>query len=168
MQFAPLAPEVPRRNAGTDYVRPARRVGYRGSAGRPLVGDVGRNAPKRHLDSRQSRRACDLIGRPCPGSTPFARWHTRVLSAGARLVVIGKRLGGSVSRTALHRPRFREERPSADGCLSHRLRYLARREGSGFHDNRQQRRFADFAGVPGPARTTAPDRSIRGSGILRR
>src|SRR5262249_28608975 len=106
----------------------------------------------------QSRRARDLIGRPCPGSPPFARWHTRVLSAGARLVVIGKRLGGSVSRTALLRPRFREERPCADGFPSHRLRYLARRKGSGLHDDRQRRRFADLAGIPGPADTTTPDR----------
>ena len=69
-------------------LRPARGGGHCGGAGRPVVGDIGRDAPERDLDSRRGRRAADLVGRLRRGSPPFPGWHTRVLSPCAGLVVI--------------------------------------------------------------------------------
>ena len=140
---------------------------YCGGAGRPVVGDIDRDAPKRDLDSRRGRRAGDLVGRLRRGSPPFPGWHKRVLSLCAGLGVIAIRLGGIISRIALDRPRFGKDRQSAAGHVHQRLRYFERREGSGLHDNGQQRRTADLAGVPRPAHATSPDRSSRRSGVLR-
>ena len=158
-QLAPLAPEVPRRSTGADHLRPDRGGGRCAGAGRPVVGDIGRDASERDLDSRRGRRAGDLVGRLRRGSPPFPGWHTRVLSLCAGPGVIGEaRLGGIVSRIALRGPRLRKDRQRAAGRVSHGLRYFARREGSGLHDNGQRWRIADLAGVPRPAHTTSPDR----------
>ena len=135
--------------------------------GRSLVTSVG-NASERDLDSRRGRRAGDLVGRLRRGSPPFPGWHARVLSLRAGPGGSGDRLGGIVSRIALDGPRLREDRQCAARRVRHGLRYFARREGSGLHDNGQQWRIADLAGVPRPAHTTSPDRSSRRSGVLRR
>ena len=134
--------------------------------GRSLVTSVGTRRSAIWIHDAAGERAIS-VGRLRRGSTPFPGWHTRVLSPGAGLGVIAIRLGGVVIRIALGGPCFGEDRQSAAGRLGQRLRYFARREGSGLHDNGRQWRTADLAGVPRPAHTTSPDCSSRRSGVLR-
>ena len=121
-----------------DHVRSVRGGGHCAGAGRPVVGDIDWDASERDLDSRRGRRAGDLVGRLRRISPPFPGWHTRVLSPCAGPGVIGRLLGTIVSRITLEWTSPREDRQSAVGHVSHRLRYFGRRDGSGLHDNGQR------------------------------
>ena len=89
-QLAPLAPEVPGRRTRADHVRSPRGGGdRRDGAGRPVLGDIGRDPSECALDSRRRRRTGDLVGGLRRGSSPFQGCHPRVLSSCAGLCAIG-------------------------------------------------------------------------------
>ena len=127
--------------------------------GRSLVTSVGTRRSAIWIHDAAGERAISSEGYAV-GSPPFPGWHTRVLSLCAGPGVIG-RIGwmAIVRRIALRGPRLRKDRQRAAGRVSHGLRYFARREGSGLHDNGKRWRIADLAGVPRPAHATSPDRS---------
>ncbi len=135
--------------------------------GRSLVTSVGTRRSAIWIHDAAGERAISSEGYAV--APRLSRDGTRVFYLFARdLVLSGGWLGAIVSRIALRGPRLGKDRQCAAGRVSHRLRYLARREGSGLHDNGQRWSIADLAGVPRPAHTTSPDRSSRRSGVLRR
>ncbi len=166
--LAPLASEVPRRRAGADHLWPQRRRGRGAGPGRPLVGDIGRNASKRDLESRRHGRASDRGRGLCRVSQAVAEWLTRVLSRGAGVDPVGvNRLGAVDLRAQIDGPPVGKHRQRAARSSGEGLRHFGRRDRSGVHATGARRSRRDLAGSHRSTHTASQDRGQGRSSLVR-